>query len=112
MKFGEKGSDPGQFNYPWDVACNSLDQILVSDTRNHRLQLFTSTGEFLAKYGFDGQLWKHFDSPRGVCFSADDQVRVNSLAPSLLAMDQQDSGKILHFIKGKYIVFIQLFEYH
>ena len=33
MKFGEKGSESGQFNYPWDVACNSRDNILVSDTR-------------------------------------------------------------------------------
>ena len=72
--FGEKGAANGQFMYPWDVACNSKNQILVSDTRNHRLQLFSPAGEFLAKYGFDGQMWKHFDSPRGVCFTQDDQV--------------------------------------
>ena len=76
MKFGEKGSGNGQFNYPWDVACNSKNRIMVSDTRNHRLQLFSESGEYLAKYGFDGPMWKHFDSPRGVCFSADDQVRL------------------------------------
>ena len=23
MKFGDKGSEPGNFNYPWDVAVNS-----------------------------------------------------------------------------------------
>ena len=90
LKFGEKGSANGQFMYPWDVACNSKNQILVSDTRNHRsvsrvlkversdsldrLQLFTPNGEYLTKYGFDGQMWKHFDSPRGVCFTQDDQV--------------------------------------
>ena len=38
------------------------------------LQLFSPLGDFLAKYGFDGQLWKHFDSPRGVSFTADNQV--------------------------------------
>ena len=74
LMFGEKGSGNGQFMYPWDVACNSKNQILVSDTRNHRLQLFSSNGEYLAKYGFDGQMWKHFDSPRGICFTQDDQV--------------------------------------
>ena len=74
LMFGEKGAANGQFMYPWDVACNSKNQILVSDTRNHRLQLFSPAGEFLAKYGFDGQMWKHFDSPRGVCFTQDDQV--------------------------------------
>ena len=74
LMFGEKGSGNGQFMYPWDVACNSKNQILVSDTRNHRLQLFSPNGDYLAKYGFDGQMWKHFDSPRGICFTADDQV--------------------------------------
>ena len=53
--FGDKGSKDGQFNYPWDVATNSRDQILVSDTRNHRIQLFTAHGEFLNKYGFEGR---------------------------------------------------------
>ena len=24
--FGERGPKVGQFNYPWDVACNSIDQ--------------------------------------------------------------------------------------
>ena len=54
MDFGEKGQKNGQFNYPWDVACNSKDQILVSDTRNHRVQLFSPNGEYIAKYGFEG----------------------------------------------------------
>ena len=71
-----QGSRNGQFNYPWDVACNSNDQILVSDTRNHRIQLFSPSGDFVIKYGYDGSLWRHFDSPRGVCFTADDRAVV------------------------------------
>ena len=69
LKFGEKGTKNGQFNYPWDVAVNSEGKILVSDTRNHRIQLFGPDGVFLNKYGFEGALWKHFDSPRGVAFN-------------------------------------------
>ncbi|XP_060536733.1 E3 ubiquitin-protein ligase TRIM71 [Cylas formicarius] len=70
FSFGEKGTQIGQFQYPWDVACDSVGNILVSDTRNHRIQLFTWNGIFVAKYGFEGpsNMWKHFDSPRGVCF--------------------------------------------
>lgn len=68
--FGEKGCKNGQFNYPWDVDVNESGLIVVSDTRNHRIQLFTSDGTFLNKYGFETStgMWKHFDSPRGVCF--------------------------------------------
>ena len=51
-----------------------LDINLFNWPTYHRLQLFDSNGTYLTKYGFDGQMWKHFDSPRGVCFTQDDQV--------------------------------------
>ena len=78
--FGEKGNSEGQFLYPWDVACNSRNQILVSDSRNHRLQLFSPNGDFLAKFGFIGPMWSQLDSPRGVCFNSKDQVTYNESA--------------------------------
>lgn len=74
--FGEKGSRCGQFNYPWDVAVNAECQIVVSDTRNHRVQLFSPEGTFLRKYGYEASpnMWKHFDSPRGVAFNPEGKV--------------------------------------
>lgn len=74
--FGEKGSRCGQFNYPWDVAVNTECQIVVSDTRNHRVQLFSPEGTFLRKYGYEASpnMWKHFDSPRGVAFNPEGKV--------------------------------------
>jgi len=53
--FGERGSKNGQFTYPWDVAVNLLGVIAVTDTRNHRVQLFSFEGSFLSKYGFEGK---------------------------------------------------------
>ena len=88
--FGDKGNKNGQFNYPWDVATNSRNQILVSDTRNHRIQLFTAHGEFLQKYGFEGREWKHFDSPRGVCFMPDDQIVVTDFNNHRLLVVNQE----------------------
>lgn len=76
-KFGERGSKLGQFNYPWDVAVNADNQILVSDTRNHRVQLFSPEGAFINKYGFEGALWKQFDSPRGVAFDLQGMRQTN-----------------------------------
>ncbi|KAK3913719.1 E3 ubiquitin-protein ligase TRIM71 [Frankliniella fusca] len=74
--FGEMGSKNGQFNYPWDVDVNAAGQIIVADTRNHRIQLFTSDGKFLNKYGWEtaSNMWKHFDTPRGVCFNPDGYI--------------------------------------
>ncbi|XP_050506283.1 E3 ubiquitin-protein ligase TRIM71 [Diabrotica virgifera virgifera] len=99
LKFGEKGTRNGQFNYPWDVACNSLGQIIVSDTRNHRIQLFTSEGTFLNKYGFEGSstMWKHFDSPRGVCFTPKGNIIVTDFNNHRLVVVDQ------HFHQAQFL---------
>ncbi|KAG5892471.1 hypothetical protein JTB14_017435 [Gonioctena quinquepunctata] len=92
LAFGEKGTRNGQFNYPWDVACNAYGQLIVSDTRNHRIQMFTSDGNFLCKYGFEGSsmMWKHFDSPRGVCFTPRGRVIVTDFNNHrLVVVDQR-----------------------
>ncbi|CAG9813228.1 unnamed protein product [Phaedon cochleariae] len=99
LTFGEKGTRNGQFNYPWDVACNSLGQIVVSDTRNHRIQLFTSDGTFLNKYGFEGSstMWKHFDSPRGVCFTPKGNIIVTDFNNHRLVVVEQ------HFLQAQFL---------
>ncbi|XP_044740184.1 E3 ubiquitin-protein ligase TRIM71 isoform X2 [Chrysoperla carnea] len=99
LTFGEKGCKNGQFNYPWDVASNSQSQLVVADTRNHRIQLFGPDGTFLSKYGFEGAspMWKHFDSPRGVCFSPDGQIIVTDFNNHRLVVI--DSG----FIQARFL---------
>ena len=46
--FGQKGSAPGQFQYPRGVAVDRAGNILVVDTGNHRIQKFTAEGKFVA----------------------------------------------------------------
>lgn len=60
------------------LAVDARGRIAVSDTRNHRVQLFTLDGTFLCKYGFENtaNMVKHFDSPRGVCFGTNGCVIV------------------------------------
>ena len=54
LQFGGHGSRAGQFNYPWDVAVSKDGgRVAVTDTRNHRVQVFDSNGRFITKYGFD-----------------------------------------------------------
>ncbi|CAG5106286.1 Similar to trim71: E3 ubiquitin-protein ligase TRIM71 (Xenopus tropicalis) [Cotesia congregata] len=79
LAFGEKGMMNGQFNYPWDVAVNSRCEILVSDTRNHRVQLFTAEGEFLRKFGYETaqHMWRLLDLPRSVSFAPNGEILVS-----------------------------------
>ena len=37
----------GQFNRPFGVACDSHGDVYVADTMNKRVQIFTSSGQFI-----------------------------------------------------------------
>ena len=71
-----KESDPRLRYSQSPTAGTQAPECLRSRLTVYFLQLFSPLGDFLAKYGFDGQLWKHFDSPRGVSFTADNQVHM------------------------------------
>lgn len=87
FKFGEKGSRAGQFCYPWDIAiCPLTSLILVSDTRNRRIQLFTHLGQYLWHCG------QPLDSPRGVAFLTPDRYIVSDFNKHrLLIVDRNDN---------------------
>src|SRR5262249_57427353 len=52
--WGSAGSGDGEFDYPEGVAVAASGDVFVADTRNDRIQKFTSTGTFLMKWGSHG----------------------------------------------------------
>ena len=42
------------FRYPWGVAVNERDEIVVTDNDNNRVQLFSSDGTCLKSFGREG----------------------------------------------------------
>ena len=45
--WGESGTDPGQFSLPHNVCTLGTDKVVVADSMNFRLQVFTTEGEFV-----------------------------------------------------------------
>ncbi|MGQ9582707.1 MAG: putative Ig domain-containing protein [Thermoplasmatota archaeon] len=73
------GGSEDQFNEPWGVASNTSGAILVSDTQNHRVQVFTPLGSLvqtLGTTGVPGSDSAHFYFPRGLAVSRDGRVFV------------------------------------
>ncbi|MBM4429747.1 MAG: hypothetical protein FJ026_05265, partial [Chloroflexi bacterium] len=66
----------GQFNSPRGVAVAADGTVYVADTDNHRIQRFSSIGQFLGTWGSqgsgDGQFWY----PHGVAVAPDGTVYV------------------------------------
>jgi tripartite motif-containing protein 71 len=63
FKFGSRGSDPGYFTWPRDVSVGPDGQIVVTDSSNHRIQVFTDSGAFLSEFGSYGSGEGELDCP-------------------------------------------------
>jgi len=76
LSFGKVGSSVGMFKYPWGVAVNATDEIAVTDDFNHRVQIFSSDGNYLRSFGREGNKNGEFNSPRGIAFHKNGNIFV------------------------------------
>jgi NHL repeat-containing protein len=71
--WGQQGSDPGQLNYPYDIllddaalAGESSGAVYLCEFGNHRVQKFTTEGQFIASFGHNGRREGELDQPWGI----------------------------------------------
>src|SRR5579863_3706320 len=50
-KFGSHGEKDGQLNRQSGIAVFNDGRVIVCDTHNHRMQIFSPTGKFVCKFG-------------------------------------------------------------
>ncbi|XP_066298988.1 tripartite motif-containing protein 3-like [Branchiostoma lanceolatum] len=91
LRFGQKGSQQGQFDTPIDVAVRG-DRLYVADNANHHVQVFELTGRFVHSFPTD--------SPIGLAVQADGTIVVKSWKE---VKKLSPSGTLLHnFPLGDY----------
>jgi len=56
---GSPGSGVGQLNYPYHIAVDIHDNVLVADTYNNKLQLFSPTLTYLGDIEIPGHQLSH-----------------------------------------------------
>ena len=50
LSWGEPGADAAQFSLPHNIAILGDDRVIVCDRENHRVQVFTTEGEFVRQW--------------------------------------------------------------
>lgn len=88
--WGNKGDAPGRFNEPTGIAVSNIE-VFVSDSRNHRIQVFDHNGQYQRQFGStELERPMNISIAKGKLYVADffaDQIKVFSL-----------DGKYLHSI--------------
>lgn len=74
-KIGEKGSGDGQLRDPRGMAIDSQDNLVVCDSGNHRLHVFTTDGRAFA-FGTQGKESGQFNKPQDVVVTSDGRLFV------------------------------------
>ena len=62
---GKTGTGPGEFRTPHNVKFDSQGRLIVADRHNHRVQILTKDGKFIAEY-------KEFSRVSGLAIGRDD----------------------------------------
>ena len=68
--FGVRGSGPGEFNTPYDLAVGRTGQIYVTDSGNFRVQIFDRQGKYLSSFGSAGNRPGQFGRPKAIAVDA------------------------------------------
>ena len=84
--FGSHGRGDGQFEFPCDVALDSIGNVYVTDSGSHRIQVFTAEGKFLRKFGKKGSGDGELSDPTSVSIDSDDIVYVTECNNNRVSM--------------------------
>jgi len=71
-----EGSKNTEFLRPQGVAVDQEGNIIVADSKNHRIQIFQPNGNFLCKFGTHGSAPGQLDRPSGICVSNEGSIIV------------------------------------
>jgi hypothetical protein len=82
------GTGDGEFNAPYDVAVSPDGmQIAVSDSANHRIQLFKTTdGSFVGRFGAQGSGDGQFNTPKGLTYDPSGYLYIVDSGNSRIAL--------------------------
>ncbi|XP_070573651.1 tripartite motif-containing protein 3-like [Ptychodera flava] len=98
-QIGGLGSGHTQFIYPYFVAVNSKDVIMVSDSENDCIKCFDAQFNFLYQYGHHGRGDSQLRFPYSIAVDGADHVYVcdlNNTRISIWSRDRTCMGHLFH----------------
>jgi DNA-binding beta-propeller fold protein YncE len=94
---GKRGTGPGEFNLPRDVALGNDGRIYVVDGGNFRVQIFDKDAKFIKSFGAAGKQLGNFARPKEIATDRDGNVYVADTAFGNFQIFTPD-GELLMYI--------------
>lgn len=95
--FGSKGTADGEFNFPTNISVAGDGTILVTDSMNFRVQLFSSEGVFTGKFGESGDTPGYFTKPKGIASDSDGHIYVVDSLQDTVQIFDRDGQLLMNF---------------
>jgi DNA-binding beta-propeller fold protein YncE len=98
-RIGKRGGEPGEFNFPTNIAIDSRGQIYVSDSLNFRVQVLDADFKPLRQFGRKGDLPGYFSQPKGLAIDHDDHLYVVDANFEAVQLFDRDGAVLMSFGK-------------
>lgn len=94
---GERGVEPGTFNFPTNLAIDSSGRLHVVDSMNFRIQVFEPDNGEITIISEQGTGFGHLSRPRGVAVDSMGNVYVSDAAFNNVQMFSRDGALLMFF---------------
>ena len=96
---GLKCDRNGEFDYPTGIVFDKKGHIIVADSCNHRVQIFSGRGDYLSQFGKEGSLDHELMKPYGLSLDSDGNIIVADTGNKLIKFFTP-SGEFIRKIGG------------
>ena len=94
-EMGERGSDPGEINFPISLTLDKEGNLYVVDSGNFRVQAFSPDGEFLRSVGKLGDTFGSLARPKGIALDSEGHLYVLDAAFNNFQIFNKDGALML-----------------
>jgi DNA-binding beta-propeller fold protein YncE len=100
FKFGQRGTGPGEFNFPTHIGADVSGNWLVTDSLNCRIQVLSPRGDFISQFGSSGDTSGHFGRPKGVATDSFGHIYVADAMYDNVQIFDPAGHLLLNFCQG------------
>lgn len=94
QEWGQRGSNPGEFDFPIAIAVNAADELFVTDHLNNRIQRFNTRGELLGCFDV-------LPNPGGICLDPAGNIYLTHFVASGQSKDKSGNRLSVYSADGR-----------